>query len=273
MGKKILMLTMSCNNSHYKALLGAVRDTWARPLVKNMNKDIVWFSYTSCDEEHPKPCVDFNEHMIYVDVEDDRQHTYTKTKKAYEMIKDMFDFDFVVRTNTSVFVNIENMSKLINSVNDNTVIGRTFGYYICNQFIELSFNFTIGFFFGMSKKLFDIAMSYEDDGLIDRFGKKLYGYCDDVIMSVHLTNTLGNLIEYKSIESTGDNTVYVYKPYEGEIEDEHMSNKHRNDIIINNPDEVNRHVIVKLRSFYPEYDLRRTYELIHYYELDEHLEK
>lgn len=85
-------------------------------LLGNEYHEITWFAYTSCDEEHPVEEIDWDNHMIYVNTPDDLFTTYTKTRRTYELIRDKVDFDWVVRTNTSVFINVKNLLKRLDEI-------------------------------------------------------------------------------------------------------------------------------------------------------------
>lgn len=262
---------MSCNQPYFKALLGAVRDTWAKSLICNKYENISWFSYTSCDEKHQKPYVDFEDNMIYVDCEDTLEYSYDKTKKAYEMIRQYIDFDYVVRTNTSVFVNLKNLVKRVNEIyeQEHCVLGKTFKLHIKDDdWIPL----TVGFLYGMRKEMFDIAIKSEHTEIYN-YNENKYEHNDDIIMSYNLVKEFGiNQKNYLNIHADG--YVYMYKTYKEKDEDKIpyiktlLGYKYTN-----NPFDINNLVFLRLRTFYQ--DLERSeqgHEIEHFYEVNDALE-
>lgn len=257
------MLTMSCNQPHFQALLGCVMDTWAKPLIQGKYPEITWFGYTSCDSKHPKPVVDFEDHMIYVDSGDEVTDTYEKTQKAYNLIKNSVDFDYVVRTNPSVYVNVDRMLEYINSVDEHSIIVNR---GIVTEDNEFRFWLLIGFFMGMKKELFDIAMSGDDTSLRTKTGGLARNSHDDMVISQKLANVLGNNIKFAPINPKGD--VVMYKPCKPDDEELIEKYKHTFELEFENPEIINEHILVRLRTFYNDIErLRFGHELEHFYEL------
>lgn len=271
--KNILILTMSCNKPYFKTLLSVVKDTWAKPVINNEYENVQWFAYTSCDKKHPTSCIDWDERMIYIDCPDDLNHTYEKTKIAYEMIKKSgIDFDYVVRTNTSVFVNIKKLIEHTKYLKDNDIIGLQWNYYVTNgKEILHTMNITCGLFIGMSRELFDIAMSLNNDSY-------LISAPDDVIWSYALSEKFGNFTckspnsnynrpmmpSYKGYKQQDENTEYVVKS---------KNEGKKNHTFIKNPMIVNSNVVIKVRPFYEDLLVRseKGHEFEHFYELNDAL--
>lgn len=261
--KKILILTMSCNQPYYQALLGAVRNTWARPLIKNKYPDVTWFSYTSCDNKHPKPMIDFENHMIYVDVPDDREHVYEKTRKAYDMVKNIIKFDYVIRTNTTVFVNINKLIERVNELPDNYIIGNWSQWTYEDG--DFQFWLLIGFFFGMNKHLFDIAMIPGDDVIRYKDGS-IRDYSDDLIISQKIKPYIFN--EYTGESIHKDHRLPLYKSF---IKGDYFEifDQPHNFLYTDDPNIVNDYVAVRTRTLYNGEDrTTKGHEIEHMYELD-----
>lgn len=102
----VLFLSMSCNDPFFKLSRQSVHETWAKDLIENKFGDkYKFFSYTSCDAEHPDECIDNN--TIYVNTPDDIYHTYSKTIRCINYLYSLgYTFDWLVRMNTSTFVNV-----------------------------------------------------------------------------------------------------------------------------------------------------------------------
>ena len=262
--KKILIMSMSCNQPFFKALLGAVRDTWAKKLLFNQYEDCTWFAYTSCDKKHPTPYVDFKEHMVYVDCDDNIFNTYEKTKKAYNLIKNAgVKFDYVVRTNTSVYVNIDKMIEKVNKTPNDTVLGGMVGYYhkYPDGHMQFMWNILVGLFFGMSREYFDIAMSATNN--YDTIPTS-----DDVIISGKLHEVYGEL-KYTSPNPNCPTTFPRYKSYLPGDEDAKKIHTLTNTTFTDDPQSVNNNVVVQIRTLYGDLPERaeKGHELEHFYEL------
>lgn len=276
--KKILMLSMSCNIPHYQGLLGGVKDTWAKPLIQNKYENITWFGYTSCDKRHPEPMIDFEEHMIYVDVPDTLEYTYLKTQKMYNMIKDLVDFDYVVRTNCSVFVNVDNMLKRLNVIDNNSIIGRIVKIDIS----DVDYYWLIyGFFFAMNRKNFEIGISVEQEKILKQYDNNvlkkynLVENTDDNLISINLSNILGNNFPSEYIENKDRDIITTYKPIHlnrtGYEEERYQwfSNKFQFENSFN-PDIIKDRVMVRLRPYVDTHidRIEKGHEIEHMYELN-----
>jgi len=117
----ILFLAMSCNDPFFEMSRKVVHDTWAKDIIEDKYPGVGVFSYTSsgnADEYLKNYC-------MYVNAPDDIAHTYTKTIRALKMLKDRgVDWDCVVRTNTSTYINVPNMIDFVNKSKE-TGIGLT----------------------------------------------------------------------------------------------------------------------------------------------------
>lgn len=262
--KKILILSMSCNHPYFKSLVGVVKDTWAKSIINKEYENIEWFAYTSCDKKHPVPEIDYKDHIIYVDSKDDLFSTYDKTQKAYNMIKNHIDFDYVVRTNTSVFLNIDNLLLKIKNCNNNDVLGGCVGYYYKypDGRTEFQFNMIVGLFMGMSKYHFDIAMSANNN-------YEEIPSPDDVIISRRLLDVLKNDF---NIVSPNDNCSTIYPRYKPFKEDDtEILNREdiKNYTIVSNQNIVNEYAVIQLRPLYGDLKERseKGHEFEHFYEL------
>ena len=268
--KKILFLTMNCNVPYFKALLAVVKDTWAKPILQKKYENCEWFAYTSCDKAHPVPMIDYSEHVVYVDCPDDINHTYEKTQKAYNMLVNAgVAFDYIVRTNTSVFVNVKKTIEKVNITPNEYIIGSQVGYYHCLKDGSRKFmwNIICGLFFGMSKEKFDIAMSatnnYDtipapDDVIISG---RLYELLKNVICIAPNDNCKEVFLKYKGYQKNDNETYDVYKKCGVDTS------------FVDDPNCINDSVFVQVRPVYKELVMRveKGHELEHFYELNEAL--
>ena len=262
--KKILILTMSCNIPYFKALLATEKDTWAKDVIKGKYENVYWYAYTNCDKKHPVPCIDQEDNMIYVNTGDGLYDTYDKTKEAYKLIVDSgLNFDYVVRTNTSVYINVDNLIKKVNSTDDDYVLGGEVGYY--HKFSDghrvFKFNIIVGLFMGMTKEKFDAAMTADKN--YDTIPTS-----DDVIISRRLHDLYPDLI----IVSPNPDCPTTYPRYKAHLpEDEALETGFNGfkGTFTNDPSVVNDNVVVQLRTLYGDLHERseKGHEFEHFYEL------
>lgn len=149
-----VFLAMTANSDFFKQARQNVEETWAKDLIENKYPRHKFFFYTSCDEQHPKPCVDG--HTIYVDAGDDLRSTYSKTKQAILMLQKLgITYKYLYRTNTSVYVNVP---KLISEVtpNHDELAGEYVGYYVKEpgeDKFRFLYNSIVGLFYGMHERM------------------------------------------------------------------------------------------------------------------------
>lgn len=117
---KILILVMSCNDSFFSHATEVISNTWVKDINKydNINYYIYSGGYSSQR---------INEHKIECTSKDDLDSTFEKTKEVL-LISKAKDYDYVVRTNTSTYVNIQTLNKFlcekyISENKDKTVCG------------------------------------------------------------------------------------------------------------------------------------------------------
>lgn len=117
--KKILILSMSCNNDFFINEEAVVRDTWAKPIIDGEYPHIKYISYRGGYE---KNSYSKSEYCLKLNVEDDLQHTFKKTYFAMSMaLKNFGDFDYIFRTNTSTYVNVRLLDAFVQALDNDDV--------------------------------------------------------------------------------------------------------------------------------------------------------
>lgn len=139
---------MSCNNPLYEKEELACMNTF---LMDAEGAGIPFYFYKSVSERHPEPGFDEEGHTLYVEAPDGLAGTGKKTAAALKAILPM-DFDYVIKTNVSTYLNINNI--LIGTRNwpgkdDTNIYG---GRYIINK-SSLNVPFPRGCFLVLSKTL------------------------------------------------------------------------------------------------------------------------
>lgn len=111
--KNIVVLSMSCNKSAYVKEEKGVRDSWAKDIIEGKYKNIEWYSYRGGKSDS----YDEIEHCKHINVSDDYRHTFQKTIKMFEwVIANNKNVDYIVRTNTSNYINIPLVNDFIKNL-------------------------------------------------------------------------------------------------------------------------------------------------------------
>lgn len=106
---KILILLMSCNHWFFQDEEQLVKNTWLKPVIEGKYPEIDYYFYTTGKTEH----IDKENHKIYVNSDDKWDSTFYKTKRAFTIAKENLDYDYIVRTNLSTYVNIKMLLAVI----------------------------------------------------------------------------------------------------------------------------------------------------------------
>ena len=139
---------MSCNNPLYENEELACMNTF---LMDAEGAGIPFYFYKSVSEGHPEPGFDEEGHTLYVDAPDGLAGTGKKTAAALKAILPL-DFDYVIKTNVSTYLNINNIlngTRNWPGKDDTNIYG---GRYIINK-SSLNVPFPRGCFLVLSKTL------------------------------------------------------------------------------------------------------------------------
>lgn len=107
--KKILILIMSCNKEHFINEERVCKDTYLSILPDNIDYIIYrgGGNNTYLDKEN---------NLLGLDCNDSIEFTFQKTYLALKYINSHFDYDYIFRTNTSTYVNIELLNYFVNRI-------------------------------------------------------------------------------------------------------------------------------------------------------------
>ncbi len=106
---KILILLMSCNDKVFLDEEILCKNTWLK-FVDNFD-NINYYIYKAGKLDQ------IIHHDIFVKAPDDKDHTYTKTIRCFELINNRnIEYDYIVRTNLSTFINIPLLNLTLNAV-------------------------------------------------------------------------------------------------------------------------------------------------------------
>ena len=115
-------MAMSCQNEFFVNQEKYVRDTWAKDVINGKYENISFMIYRGGYE---KNSYSKNENLLKLNVEDDLDRTFKKTYFAFSMAEKIVgEYDYVFRTNTSTYVNVELLNEFIQHIdNDDNIYG------------------------------------------------------------------------------------------------------------------------------------------------------
>lgn len=108
---KILIVIMSCNNDFFIEQENILKETYLSILTDNI--DYVIYRGGNDKDEFRN-----NKHLLLLNVEDDLSNTYKKTYRALNLIHDNFNYDYILRTNTSTYINIDLLAAFVQNLID-----------------------------------------------------------------------------------------------------------------------------------------------------------
>ena len=104
---RIIILSMFCNHPGYVGEKTAVEKTWGQCAVKAGFRHIFYTETPSGVE----PGLRGN--ILYVECGGGRMQTYDKTALALKYVNENFEYDAVVKTNVSTYVNVELLKQVL----------------------------------------------------------------------------------------------------------------------------------------------------------------
>lgn len=108
--KKILILAQSCNNDFFNREIECIKETYASNLPSNIN----FIYYTGNNEKE-----ELIDNCLKLTCSDDIHSTFRKTYFALEFLnKHNIEYDYIVKTNTSTYINVKLLNEIINSIED-----------------------------------------------------------------------------------------------------------------------------------------------------------
>ena len=106
----ILILLMSCNKDIYTKEEEACRETFLNDAEK---EGIPFYFYKGISEEHPLQLIDKENHVMYLPVNDGLGGTSQKTVMAFSEALKMKDWDYIVKTNVSTWLDVKKIKKAV----------------------------------------------------------------------------------------------------------------------------------------------------------------
>lgn len=281
---KFLILSMSCNNEFYELSRLVTHDTWARDVIEGKYPDYGFFSYTTSN--NGKDYIEDN--VIYLNCSDNIGSTYTKTIKCFDFLrKNNITFDYIIRTNTSNFINVDFFDK--NLSNDLNILQSDLtGFsviYTHNEVKGYSFSIFGGHFLILSNRFVNLLLDnysllndhndlcktivYENFSCFDDLST--WKYTDDLLISTYFhwlnfnknTNLQSYALPFKYFFNYKNIVEYYHKNFS--VSDIFLFNN------VEDPNIINFCLLARVRVPTDNQEnttsLLRTIEFAHMYEL------
>lgn len=110
--QKAVILAMSCNKDIFLQLEKAIKNTYASDIFDNKFKNISFWLYTASYDN--KYHINKKQHKLYVPCDDSLHGTFDKTQKAIKLLNTIEDYDYIIRTNCSTYININVLNIFLN---------------------------------------------------------------------------------------------------------------------------------------------------------------
>ena len=192
--KKILIMSMSCDNDFFNKEEEVCKQTWLTKINKFDNSEYVIYK---CNENILKHKYNKESHILTLRCEDD--NTYKKTYYAFKLADKIFDYDYIFRTNTSNYVNIELLNYFIQHIDNDDIVWTSELYSLSNSFAPYPlYLYPRGSGVIFSRKHIDIILK---EGISFLYLEKI---CDDWI--------IGNILNSYYIKN-GENYLDHIKGY------------------------------------------------------------
>ena len=113
--KKILILAMCCNQDFFIEQENYIKELYAKDIIEGKYPNIEFYTYTASYDT--KYHINKTEHKLYVPADDTLTGTFEKTQNVFRLLKHLnFDYDYVLRTNCSTYINVELLNRFINEI-------------------------------------------------------------------------------------------------------------------------------------------------------------
>ena len=123
-------MIMSCNDSFFLKEEEIISKTWLNKIPENID-----YCFYRGDETLEKHKYNKEEHLLNLRCEDNIENTFKKTYYAFNIIGKIFkDYDYVFRTNTSTYVNLDLLNNFIQRLDNDEILWTGELYSLSNSF-------------------------------------------------------------------------------------------------------------------------------------------
>ena len=151
MKKKVIILCMSCNQNRFVNEEYIIRKTWGGDILEGKYDNIELLFYRGGSDN-----TYLENDVLHLTSDDTLLGTYQKSIDCFKWLVENKQFDYIVRTNTSTYINVEAIQQFLEfNVNEETVCGSYLIMNGANKFIP----FLPGFFLIFSKKIIELLVN------------------------------------------------------------------------------------------------------------------
>ena len=165
MNKKILIVVLSFDKEPYVTLENTIRNTWAFEKPKGV--EVIYYYGNSKEDK-------LIGDKLFLNAPEGLRNVGYKTLKMYQYVYENFNFDYVYRTNSSSYIDI---NKLQSFVRDKPM--EKFYCGVIGRGVK-GINFASGSGYFISKDLIEVVLKNKS--------KWQHGYIDDVALGLLLNN-------------------------------------------------------------------------------------
>lgn len=127
--KKIVILVMTCNIPFFREEEKVLRTkSFGKSVMSGEYPGVEYWAYTASHDSQTH--IDWDNHMLYVPVDDSLEGTYEKTRQALLLLDEIgVGYDYVMRMNTSTYLNVGLLRCFVDGIpeNDSRLYGETVG--------------------------------------------------------------------------------------------------------------------------------------------------
>lgn len=204
MSKKVIILSMSCNQERYINEEEAIRQTWGKDILEGKYDNIELMFYRGGSDN-----TYLEGDVLHLTSDDTLIGTYQKTIDAFNFLLENKDFDYIIRTNTSTYINIRAIQQFLEfNIDEEIVCGP---YLLINQYNSF-IPFLPGFYLIFSKQTIDLLVhnrliknNFDDNSFaIPLFKKYNIRYLQEYILEI-------DAIDFKNINNSDLNKYYCVR--------------------------------------------------------------
>ena len=111
MSKKVIILSMSCNQERYINEENAIRQTWGKDIIEGKYDNIELLFYRGGASE-----IHLENDVLYCPTGDEVYNTYKKSIECFKWLVENKEFDYIIRTNTSTYINVDAILQFFNII-------------------------------------------------------------------------------------------------------------------------------------------------------------
>lgn len=113
MGKKIIILSASMDNPDFYKEEKTILETWGKDIVDGIYPNIsIIFIHTTKEQQ---TYYNKEKYTLYVPCGDKLLDTYNKTALALRYVDENLDYDYVLKTNTATYINVNLLNKTVSN--------------------------------------------------------------------------------------------------------------------------------------------------------------